>query len=173
MSQGGPKAHQWLKCKAQPLPQSLCRGDGPASSTPGQSLGLIRDHWREVWCRERPSDAAVLAAWEAEAGARHPVMPWIALGARELQSSATAAGPSGWTVLELKSAPLLFWEEFAGLLEVWFGAGFFPLVWREVLMCSIPKGKAPRADGAVDVEGLRPISVECALWQGLGSACFL
>ena len=175
MSQGGPKAHQWLKCKAQPLPQSLCRGDGPASSTPGQSLGLIRDHWREVWRRERPGDAAVLAAWQAEAGERHPAMPWVPLGARELhrvvlESSATAAGPSGWTVLELKSAPLLFWEEFADLLEVWFGAGFFPLAWREVLMCSIPKGKAPRADGAVDVEGLRPISVECALWRVVASA---
>eukprot|EP00439_Symbiodinium_sp_Y106_P050586 s6297_g6.t1 len=59
-----------------------------------------------------------------------------------------------------------------GLLQVlqhWFDSGCSPLAWREILMCSIPKGKEPRADGAVDVNGLRRISVECALWSLVAS----
>ncbi|CAE7596810.1 unnamed protein product, partial [Symbiodinium sp. KB8] len=32
-----------------------------------------------------------------------------------------------------------------------------------------PTGKEPRDDGAVDVDGLRPISVECALWRLVAS----
>ena len=41
MTSGGRYAHQWLKCRSQVVPQSLCRDGGPASRTPGESL-LIR-----------------------------------------------------------------------------------------------------------------------------------
>ena len=135
---------------------------------------MIRDHWRQVWDRDRPADQDILDAWRSEAGPARQPLRWEHLSAEELSrtvasSTATAAGPSGWTVAELQDAPLDFWRDFAQVLQHWFDSGCSPLAWREILMCSIPKGKEPRADGAVDVNGLRRISVECALWSLVAS----
>ena len=75
-----------------------------------------------------------------------------------------------WDVAELKAVPLQAWADLATLANFWFQGGVLPQIWQRMSMVIIPKpGKQPRADGAMAVDDLRPISVECAIWRLLAS----
>ncbi|CAE7807894.1 unnamed protein product, partial [Symbiodinium sp. CCMP2456] len=91
---------------------------------------------------------------------------WSHVWLRARSASGTAPGPSGWRPEELCDAPEAAFADLASLLNEALRAGCVPSVWQEALQVHLPK----EPGATCDVEKLRPITVQCAVWRTVGRA---
>ncbi|CAE7238350.1 Pol [Symbiodinium sp. CCMP2592] len=171
MAQGGKAATQWLKrqvaCAPTTLRQLQADGQTHRTCSVAETFDAMRTFWRRIWHRRdvpeelqrlregrlsRPAGEAMRGDWRLEASAfQHG-----------------SAGPDGWAPSELEAFDEEVWECFLRLWHDWCERDLFPQSFRHCRQVMLPKEELD-AQGAVDVENMRPICVQPVVCRVISS----
>ena len=162
---------RWLRSKSTVSDVAVRSLDGSVAQTQGEVASAIHSYWTNFWVQAEAETPSVTQRTDALCAglSSASVLSWGYPSGSELFTQAGkskgAAGPDGWSGVELSTLPIDCFDLFSRLSARWILAGSAPFQMSESRMVMLPKEGKILADASISVGNLRPITVMSSGWR--------